>query len=122
MGVKLPALQAQIRYAEEELGFSIPVDVEGADYLLLLSSMEIMNFPEFISAIARIFKHANVTWTISSEAFEATNSGIQIGVSEIAAELVERIVDGCRQAQGQICYQSGMRPCLHGDPLGRDPT
>jgi Fe-S oxidoreductase len=67
MGVKLPALQAQ-------------------------SSMEIMNFPEFISAIARIFKHANVSWTISSEAFEATNSGIQIGVSEIAAELVERVV------------------------------
>ena len=92
MGVKLPALQAQIRHAEKESGLVIPVDVEGADYLLLLSSMEIMNFPEFISAVAKIFKHANVTWTISSEAFEATNSGIQIGVSEIAAELVERVV------------------------------
>ena len=34
-----------------------------------------------------------MTWTISSEAFEATNSGIQIGVSEIAAELVQRVVD-----------------------------
>jgi Fe-S oxidoreductase len=92
MGVKLPALQAQIRHAEKESGLDIPVDVEGADYMLLLSSMEIMNFPEFISAIARIFRHANVSWTISSEAFEATNSGIQIGVSEIAAELVERVV------------------------------
>ncbi len=85
-------MQAQIRHAEKELGYSIPVDVEGVDYMLLLSSMEIMNFPEFISAIARIFKHAGVTWTISSQAFEATNSGIQIGVSEIAAELVGRIV------------------------------
>ena len=74
MGVKLPALQAQIRHVEDELGFSIPVDVEGADYMLLLSSMEIMNFPEFISAVARIFRHAGVSWTISSEAFEATNS------------------------------------------------
>jgi Fe-S oxidoreductase len=92
MGVKLPALQAQIRHTEKDLGYSIPVDVEGADYMLLLSSMEIMNFPEFISAVARIFRHAGVSWTISSEAFEATNSGIQIGVSEIAAELVERIV------------------------------
>ncbi len=92
MGVKLPALQAQIRHAEKETGLSIPVDVEGAEYMLLLSSMEIMNFPEFISAVAKIFKQADVTWTISSEAFEATNSGIQIGVSEIAAELVERVV------------------------------
>ena len=92
MGVKLPALQAQIRHVEEETGLSIPMDVEGADYLCLLSSMEIMNFPEFIGALAKIFKHAGVSWTLSSEAFEATNSGIQIGVSDIAAELVERIV------------------------------
>jgi len=93
MGVKLPALQAQIRQVEEETGMTIPVDVEGADYMLLLSSMEIMNFPEFIGALAKIFDQADVSWTISSNAFEATNSGIQIGVSEIAAELVQRIVD-----------------------------
>jgi Fe-S oxidoreductase len=92
MGVKYPALQAQIRHTEEEIGFSIPVDVVGADYLCTLSSMEIMNFPEYIGAIARIFHETGVSWTISSEAFEATNSGIQIGVSDIAAVLVERIV------------------------------
>ena len=93
MGVKLPALKAQISHVEKDTGLTIPLDVEDADYMLLLSSMEIMNFPEFIEAVARIFKHAGVSWTISSEAFEATNSGIQIGVSDIAAELVQRIVD-----------------------------
>ena len=93
MGVKLPALQAQIAHVEKDTGMKIPVDVEGADYMLLLSSMEIMNFPEFIESVAKIFKHANVSWTISSHAFEATNSGIQIGVSDIAAELVQRVVD-----------------------------
>ena len=97
MGVKLPALQAQIGHVEKETGLSVPVDVEGADYMLLLSSMEIMNFPEFIGAISKIFKQAKVSWTISSEAFEATNSGIQIGVSEIAAELVQRVVDAAEK-------------------------
>jgi Fe-S oxidoreductase len=92
MGVKLPALQAQIRHTEAETGIPVPVDVEGAEYMCTLSSMEIMNFPEYIGAIAKIFKQAGVSWTISSEAFEATNSGIQIGVSDIAAELVNRIV------------------------------
>jgi Fe-S oxidoreductase len=92
MGVKLPALKAQIAHVEEETGLKVPLDVEGADYLLLLSSMEIMNFPEFIGAVTRIFDKAGVSWTISSEAFEATNSGIQIGVSDLAAELVGRVV------------------------------
>jgi len=80
MGVKLPALLAQISHVEKDTGMKVPVDVEGAEYMLLLSSMEIMNFPEFIGAIAKIFDKAGVSWTISSEAFEATNTGIQIGV------------------------------------------
>jgi len=93
MGVKWPALRAQIRHVEEDTGLKVPVDVAGVEYMLLLSSMEIMNFPEFIEAIAKIFDKCGVSWTISSEAFEATNSGIQIGASDIAAELVQRIVD-----------------------------
>jgi Fe-S oxidoreductase len=97
MGVKLPALQAQIRHVEKDTGLKVPVDVVGAEYMLLLSSMEIMNFPEFIEAVTKIFTKANVSWTISSEAFEATNSGIQIGVSDIAAELVQRIVDAAEK-------------------------
>jgi Fe-S oxidoreductase len=97
MGVKLPALQAQIRHTEQEFDVKVPVDVVGADYLCMLSSMEIMNFPEYIGSIARIFKQAGVSWTLSSEAFEATNSGIQIGVSDIAAVLVQRIVDAAEK-------------------------
>jgi len=97
MGVKLPALMAQINHVENDTGMKIPIDVEGAEYMLLLSSMEIMNFPEFIEATAKIFDKAGVSWTISSEAFEATNSGIQIGVADIAAELVQRIVDAAEK-------------------------
>ncbi|MBW9256360.1 MAG: (Fe-S)-binding protein [Candidatus Thiodiazotropha sp. (ex. Lucinisca nassula)] len=92
MGVKFPALAAQIKHVEADSGLTIPVDVQGADYMALLSSMEIMNFPEYLEALAKIFKQAGVTWTISSEAFEATNSGIQIGSSDIARELVNRVV------------------------------
>lgn len=97
MGVKYPALEAQIKHVEADTGLTIPVDVEGADYMALLSSMEIMNFPEYMEALARIFKQAGVSWTISSEAFEATNSGIQIGASDIAKELVSRVVNAAEK-------------------------
>ncbi|MCV6638071.1 (Fe-S)-binding protein [Candidatus Albibeggiatoa sp. nov. NOAA] len=93
MGVKLPALQAQVRHIEKDTGLTIPFDTEGADYMVLLSSMEIMNFPEYLEAIARIMKQAGKTWTLSSQAFEATNSGIQIGSTDIARELVSRVVN-----------------------------
>lgn len=97
MGVRLPAVQAQIKHAIQDTGLEYPMDKEGAEYLVLLSSMEIMNYPEYLQAIAKILHQAGKTWTLSSEAFEATNSGIQIGSSDIARELVSRVVNAAEK-------------------------
>ena len=92
MGVTLKTLEATIRAQEKETGLKVPLDVEGADYLLLLSSGEIAGFPEFIGSLAKIFKATGVSWTISGDYFEATNTGVQLGNSKMAATLVERVV------------------------------
>ena len=52
-----------------------------------------MVFSESIPAVTRIFHEANLSWTLASNAFEATNSGMQIGSSDLAGQLVQRIVD-----------------------------
>lgn len=93
MGLKWKTLQVQIDHVEASSGLKVPIDVEGADYLVLLSSMEIINFPEYLEAITKIFDHADVSWTLSTDCYEATNAGIQIGNKDIAATLVQRIVD-----------------------------
>jgi Fe-S oxidoreductase len=92
MGVTLKTLQATIRAQEKETGLKVPLDVEGADYLCLFSSGEIAGFPEFIGSLAKIFTATGVSWTISSDYFEATNTGVQLGNSKMAATLVERVV------------------------------
>jgi Fe-S oxidoreductase len=97
MGVKLPAVQAQMKHVEEDIGISIPLDVEGAEYMVMLSSMEIINFPEYLSAIAKIMRQAGKTWTLCSTAFEATNAGMQIGNSDLARVIVSRIVEGAEK-------------------------
>jgi Fe-S oxidoreductase len=93
MGLKWKTLEVQIGHVESSSGLSVPVDKEAADYMVLLSSMEIINFPEYLEAIAKIFDHAGISWTLSKDCYEATNAGIQIGQKDIAAELVQRIVD-----------------------------
>jgi len=97
MGIKLPALKAQMKHVQDETGIEIPLDMVGSEYLVLMSSMEIINFPEYLSAVAKIMKRAGKTWTLCSDAFEATNSGIQIGASDIARVIVQRIVDGAEK-------------------------
>ena len=97
MGITLATLQAHIKHAEKETGLTIPLDKVDADYMMVLSSAEIANFSEIIPAIARIFDHAQVSWTFASDGFEGTNSGIQIGSSDLAAELVNRIVQAAEK-------------------------
>jgi len=97
MGVKLPAVKVQMKHVENDFGLPIPMDVEGAEYMVMLSSMEIMNFPEYLGAIAKIMDHAGKTWTLCSTAFEATNAGIQIGNSDLARVIVSRIVEGAEK-------------------------
>jgi Fe-S oxidoreductase len=97
MGVKLPAVKAQMRHVEEDYGLPIPMDAEGAEYLVMLSSMEIMNFPEYLGAIAKIMNQAGKTWTLCSTAFEATNAGMQIGNSDLARVIVSRIVEAAEK-------------------------
>lgn len=97
MGVKLPAVQAQMKHVEADTGIPIPLDVVGAEYMVMLSSMEIINFPEYLAAIAKIMKQAGKTWTLCSTAFEATNAGMQIGNSDLARVIVSRIVEGAEK-------------------------
>jgi Fe-S oxidoreductase len=92
MGITLKTVQAMIKHVEEDTGLEIPMDIEGADYMALLSSNEIALYPEYLESLAKIFDHAGVSWTLSSDAFEATNSGLQIGNKAIAGQLVERVV------------------------------
>ena len=97
MGVTLKALTAQLAHQEAETGIRIEIDKQGAEYMAIFSSMETMGYPEIFGAYAKLFKRAGLDWTISSEAFEATNVGVQMGSGPLAKKLVQRIVDAAEK-------------------------
>jgi len=97
LGIKPEILRKIVDEQAQEVGIPVELDKVGADYLVVLSAMELLNFYEVIGALARIFKQAGVSWTISSEAYEATNIGIQMGDKAIAKTLVGRIVDAAEK-------------------------
>ncbi len=93
MGELHPALHAHVKHTEKDTGITIEFDKPGVDYMVILSAQEVAEYPDILSAMARIFKQAGVSWTISNEAFEATNVGVQLGNRDVARVLVERVVD-----------------------------
>jgi len=95
---------------EEETGHVVrfPVDVQGADVLLITPSADFFAEPHIDGLIgyAKVFHQAGISWTLSSYASEAGNFGMFIGsyeqmqkiswrIRKIAMELgVKRIVVG----------------------------
>ena len=99
IGLRWPALKRQIELQEKETGLRVPVDAQGAEFMVVLTSIEIMGFPEIIGALARIFRQAGASWTLPSAGFEATNVGVQMGSRDVAAVLLSRIVEAAERLQ-----------------------
>lgn len=97
MGDLSTALKAQVKHAVNDTGIEIEFDKPGVEYMVILSAQEIAEYPDVLQAMARIFKQADVTWTISSTAFEATNVGVQLGNRDVAKVLVTRVVEAAEK-------------------------
>lgn len=114
LGIPGPALEDTVLGLEEdtkeEAGVDVrfPLDVQGAEVLLVTPSADFFSEPHVESLIgyAKVFHAAGISWTLSSKASEAGNFGLFIGnyeqmqkialrVKEAAQELgVKRIVVG----------------------------
>jgi len=97
MGFPMTTLEAMVKAAEHSTGIKINIDKPDVDYLLLLSSAEVMQFNEIIGSLAQIFQEAGVSWTFSSIAHEAGNPGMHMGASEIEAKMINRIVQAAEE-------------------------
>jgi Fe-S oxidoreductase len=100
-GVKWVTVEAQIKRIQKQHGFEVPVNKMDVDYLVLMSSWETLNFPEYLAAVGQILNKAGKTWTLADDAYEATNSGIQIGSSDLAKVLVWRIVNAAERLKAK---------------------
>jgi len=99
LGMNPKALRATLEDLEEDIedetgvAVKIPLDVKGADILLITPSADFFAEPhiEGLMGYAKVFHSAGVSWTISSYASEAANFGMFIGSYENMREVSWRI-------------------------------
>jgi Fe-S oxidoreductase len=99
LGLPEPALRDTLEGIEEDIkdetdiDVRLPLDVEGADILLVTPSADFFAEPHVDGLIgyAKVFHQAGVSWTISSHASEAANFGLFIGSYENMRQVALRI-------------------------------
>ncbi len=99
LGLPGPALEDTLEGLEEDIldetgvDVKLPVDVEGAEVLLVTPSADFFAEPHIDGLIgyAKVFHQAGISWTISSYASEAANFGMFIGSYENMRQVSLRI-------------------------------
>lgn len=86
----------RMEWVADEWEVELPIDVQGADTLVVFSSIEIMKFPENIAAIAKILHKAGEKWTLSRQGREVVNFGFYEGSEERTKLFMSRIFDAAK--------------------------
>ncbi|MEO8081582.1 MAG: sulfate reduction electron transfer complex DsrMKJOP subunit DsrK, partial [Caldimonas sp.] len=86
---------------KEETGLDVrfPLDVDGAEVLLITPSADFFSEPHVESLIgyAKVFHAAGISWTLSSKASEAGNFGLFIGNYEQMRNISLRVREAAQQ-------------------------
>jgi Fe-S oxidoreductase len=96
LGVTDEVFEQRIDWVSDEWDVDIPLDREGAETLVVFSSIEIMKFPENIADIARILNAAGESWTLSTAGREVVNFGFYEGSAEHTAIFISRVLDAAK--------------------------
>lgn len=97
LGVTDDVFEERIDWVSDEWDVDIPLDREGAEMLVVFSSIEIMKFPENIADVAMILNAAGASWTLSTKGREVVNFGFYEGDAEHTALFVNRVLDAARE-------------------------
>ncbi len=105
LGMPGPAIRNTLDFVEEDIkeltgaDVKLPMDVEGADILLVTPSADFFATPhiESLAGYAKVFHQAGASWTLSSYASEGGNFGLFIGSYDHMKTINKRIWDAARQ-------------------------
>jgi Fe-S oxidoreductase len=93
LGVTPEKFEERLEWMADEHEVEIPVDVDHADVLAVMSSIEIQKYPESMAATAKILNASGESWTFRTDGYEATNFGMLSGNTEWQKEATLKLID-----------------------------
>lgn len=93
LGATPKVLRERLEWLSDEHEVPLHLDLEQADVLVTLSSVEIMKYPLSLVAFAKVMERSGYSWTISSRGYEATNFGMLAGSADWQRDMTRKLVD-----------------------------
>jgi Fe-S oxidoreductase len=97
LGVTDSVFDQRMEWIADEWEVDLPMDVKGAEVLVVFSSIEVMKFPANVAAIAKILHRAGEKWTLSKRGREVVNFGFYEGSPERTILFMKRVFDAAKE-------------------------
>ncbi len=92
LGATPKIFQERCEWLADEHDVAIHVNLDRADILVSMSSIEIMKYPESIVATAKVLNHLGASWTFRTDGYEATNFGMLSGNTDWQKEASLKLI------------------------------
>jgi len=115
LGVGIDELQDAVSELATQ-GIVVPLDRPQADVLLLTTVSDLLLYRQSFAAIARILDKLDLSWTIRSDAFEASNFGVLSGSEDGQMLAAKRVTDAARACGAKLVI---VPECGHAYPALR---
>jgi Fe-S oxidoreductase len=97
LGVTDAVFDQRMEWIADEWEVELPIDIPGAEMLVVFSSIEVMKFPGNVAAIAKILNKAGEKWTLSRKGREVVNFGFYEGSPERTVLFMRKVFDAARE-------------------------
>jgi len=93
LGATPQVFESRIEWMGDEHEVEMNVNLDQADVLVLMSSIEIQKYPESMAATAKILNQMGKSWTFHTEGYEATNFGMLSGNTAWQKDMSMKVID-----------------------------
>jgi len=127
LGATADVFEDRVEWMGDEHEVEMNIDLDQADVMVTLSSIEIQKYPKSMADLAKVMNHLGLSWTFRTDGYEATNFGMLSGNSAWQRDMSMKIIDAaiktgaktvilpeCGHAYGALRWQGAN---VYGKPL-----
>lgn len=92
----------RVEWMGDENDVEMHMNLDQADVLVTLSSIEIQKYPQAIAHMAKLLNHMGMSWTFRTDGYEATNFGLLSGNADWQKDMSMKLINAAIACKAKL--------------------
>ena len=102
LGATAQVFEDRVEWMGDEHEVEMNMNLDEADVLVTMSSIEIQKYPESMAAVAKVLNHMGLSWTFRTDGYEATNFGLLSGNADWQKDMSMKLIETAISCKAKI--------------------